>query len=78
MAYIAGLLEVKSLACKAITFCPSADPIYMYLTLELHLLREVFPQPLLLEGIFIPTISPALGNTHSCFFLIGNSFFECG
>ena len=50
MAYIVGLLEVKSLACKAITFCPSADPIYMYLTLELHLLREVFPQPLLLKG----------------------------
>lgn len=75
MAYIVGLLEVKSLACKAITFCPSADPIYMYLTLELHLLREVFPQPLLLKGIFIPKISPALGNTHPWFFFDRKQLF---
>ena len=67
MACIAGLLEVKSLAYKAIPFCPSADPMHVSHTWTSPF-QEVFPQPLLLEGIFIPTISPALGNTYPCFF----------
>lgn len=66
MAYMQVFLKLNPWLVKLSHSVP-VQILYMYLTLELHLFKEVFPQPLLLEGIFIPTISPALGNTHSFF-----------